>query len=280
MMKRENIVVNWHLLEPCQLKCKYCYAEWDKAQLPLVFRSQPESEKLIDEIASLKRVYENVRLSFAGGEPLLNKRLTHKIAYAHQQGLKISIITNGDLLTEEFLDDNSDKIDVLGVSIDSVSHSTNIRIGRATLMGRVPNYDNIVELIQLARKNNPSIKIKINTVVNKFNFNEDMNAFISSIQPNKWKILRVLPATDKALQQQISDEQFNTFVNMHKQNKCNAVEDNNQMLNSYIMIDPYGRFFCNRDGLGYDYSPAICEVGVDKALKSIKFEYEKFTARY
>jgi len=280
-MLKNSIVVNWHLLESCQLKCKYCYAEWNKEHLPLIFKNKLKSEKLIQEIALLKQDYHSVRLSFAGGEPLLDGKLTEKISYAYQQGLKVSVITNGDLLTEDFLYDNCPKIDVLGVSIDSANDITNLKIGRATLLGKIPEYRKIIQLIKLAKTINPNIEIKINTVVNQFNFNEDMNVLINAIQPNKWKVLRVLPATDKASMQQISDAQFDTFVNQHRHNKCSVIEDNNDMLNSYLMIEPYGRFFYNqKETIDYGYSSSIYDVGIYDALKGINFDYKKFTARY
>ncbi|SMN00421.1 Molybdenum cofactor biosynthesis enzyme [uncultured Candidatus Thioglobus sp.] len=279
-MKKEKIVINWHLLEPCQLKCKYCYAEWSRDSLPIIYKKKFESEQLIMEILTLKESYKSVRLSFAGGEPLLDNKLSNKIDFARQIGLKVSIITNGDLLTEEFLRDNALKIDMLGVSIDSFSKITNLNIGRATLLGRVPDYQKIIALLGLAKDINPDIEIKINTVVNQFNFNEDMNSAIKSINPTKWKIFRVLPSTEKAKTQEISDKQFGTFIDKHQHNEFCTVEDNDDMFNSYLMIDPYGRFFYNKENYGYDYSPNILDIGMAAALKDIDFKYEKFENRY
>ena len=74
-----TLVINWHLLEPCQFKCKYCYAEWGKAKLPEVYKSQDDSMWLIEQIGKLRRPGRKVRISFAGGEPLLDKKLPLKI---------------------------------------------------------------------------------------------------------------------------------------------------------------------------------------------------------
>ncbi len=279
MQRRDSIVVNWHLLEPCQLKCKYCYSEWGRKKMPLVFKDKSQSNRLIKQISLLKN-YRSVRLSFAGGEPLLDKHLTDKISFAYKNNLKISLITNGDLLTEEFLYENCSKIDILGISVDSFNDSTNLNIGRATSLGCVPDYSNIIKLIVLARKINPDIEIKINTVVNQFNFNEDMSSSIESIKPNKWKILKVLPSTPKSKSQEISDIKFNTFVNRHRHITCTSIEDNNTMFNSYLMIDPYGRFFYNQAEGGYGYSQSILDVGIANALETTDFNYQKFSNRY
>jgi radical S-adenosyl methionine domain-containing protein 2 len=273
-------VVNWHLLEPCQLKCKYCYAEWNKEKLPLIYKNTAQSVELIKQISHLRSDYQTVRLSFAGGEPMLDKNLGKKITAAKKYGLKISLITNGDLLSEDFLYENCTKIDLLGISIDSVNPLTNLQIGRATLLGRVPDYPKIAGLIKLAKKINPMLEIKINTVVNAFNFDEDMTDFMLSVQPNKWKILNVLPATNKAKTQEISAQKFEFFVNRHRHLPNVAIEDNAAMYNSYLMIDPYGRFFCNAPNQTYHYSPPILDIGIDTALKSIDFDYQKFQNRY
>jgi radical S-adenosyl methionine domain-containing protein 2 len=199
---------------------------------------------------------------------------------ANENNLKVSLITNGDLLTEDFLYENCLKIDMIGISIDSFNDSTNLSIGRATSMGHIPDYKNIAKLMVLAKKINPDIKIKINTVVNQFNFNENMSDIIQFIKPDKWKIFRVLPATEKSKSQEISNNKFETFINQHKHIECTSVEDNNTMFNSYLMIDPYGRFFYNKTGGGYGYSQSILNTGITKALETIDFDYKKFTNRY
>jgi radical S-adenosyl methionine domain-containing protein 2 len=291
-IKDSTLVINWHLLEPCQFKCKYCYAQWDKANLPQVYKNNTMSEKLIDELLLFKKQYKNVRLSLAGGEPLLDKNIEHKIIYAYKKNLKVSIITNGDLLTEKFILDNAKYLDILGLSIDSMNDETNIKIGRATLTLKLPKYNEIISLIKLAKKVNPKIKIKINTVVNRFNFNENMRDLIKDINPDKWKIFQVLPTTNKAKSEIITTEQFNIFVNKHKNIKNAMFEDNNIMLASYLMIDPFGRFFANSDntknnaknkiakGADYAYSLPILNVGIMQAFEQIEFNFDRFINRY
>jgi radical S-adenosyl methionine domain-containing protein 2 len=60
-----------------------------------------------------------------------------------------------------------------------------------------------------------------------------------------------------------------------------CVEDNDDMVQSYIMVDPHGRFFQNRTGqTGYDYSASIIDVGALAAFESMKWSAQKFSARY
>ena len=275
-----NMVINWHLLEPCQFKCKYCYAEWEKTSLHEVYKSAHDSNRLIEEITKLRNRWERLRISFAGGEPLLDKNLSAKIEQAHHHNLAISIITNGDLLREKFLYENGRRISMLGVSIDSLNADTNLQIGRATSCGKRADYRKIISLLSLARQVNPHIHIKINTVVNQFNFNEDLSVLIDRVKPYKWKVLRVLPATLKSMTQTISDEQFAVFEKRHAHISCAVFEDNECMENSYLMIDPYGRFFFNKKDGEYGYSDPILDVGIEQALEEIDFDITKFINRY
>jgi len=275
-----DIVVNWHLLEPCQFACKYCYAEWQKATLPEVYKDALDSEVLIAHLAALHRRFGSVRLSFAGGEPLLDKNLPAKIDHALRHRLDVSIITNGGLLTPRFVRENARKISMLGVSIDSLDIETNLKIGRATRAGKLANHRRIIEMLGLAREINPGIRIKINTVVNRFNFDEDLSALIERVRPDKWKVMRVLPAIERSRQEKISDAQFAVFRRRHAHFSCTQFEDNECMENSYLMIDPYGRFFFNKKPVGYGYSEPILKVGIEKALAQTDFDEQKFVKRY
>ncbi len=61
-------------------------------------------------------------------------------------------------------------------------------------------------------------------------------------------------------------------------------EDNNDMVGSYVMVDPLGRFFDNTcfDSRkeGYIYSTPITEVGAQEAFKVVNFDQNKFWMRY
>lgn len=53
------------------------------------------------------------------------------------------------------------------------------------------------------------------------------------------------------------------------------------MVQSYLMIDPHGRFYQNRlGGKGYDYSSPILEVGAAQAFTQIPFDLDRFLDRY
>lgn len=77
-------------------------------------------------------------------------------------------------------------IDILAVSCDSFNEDVNVKIGR----GKGAHVQNLVPLSKLCLEQ--GIKFKINTVVNKYNFFEDMNEEIARINPFRWKVFQVL----------------------------------------------------------------------------------------
>jgi radical S-adenosyl methionine domain-containing protein 2 len=55
-------------------------------------------------------------------------------------------------------------------------------------------------------------------------------------------------------------------------------ETNSQILGSYAMVDPAGRFFDDLTGT-HSYSKPILEVGVEQALQQVSFDFNKFLGR-
>ena len=82
-------------------------------------------------------------------------------------------------------------IDILAVSCDSFNEDTNVKIGR----GKGDHIKNLIPLKELCVEY--GIKFKLNTVVNRYNFFEDMNEQISRIDPFRWKVFQVLVVEDE-----------------------------------------------------------------------------------
>lgn len=124
--------------------------------------------------------------------------------------------------------------------------------------------------------------MKVNTVVNEVNQADDMTDVIGRLRPEKWKVLRMLPVIDTSLA--VSQEAFDAFVQRHAHlSAIRYVEDNRDMTESYLMIDPMGRFFQNAAGAsvkGYRYSQPILDVGASEAFAGMRFSAPKFLIRY
>ncbi|MCH9852719.1 MAG: viperin family antiviral radical SAM protein [Alphaproteobacteria bacterium] len=287
MKHQEKLVINWHLLEACNYNCKFCFAKYD-GDKGAVYQNADKTTQLLEALWNYfkpQQFNNRLRLNIAGGEPtLLQGKLLKILQVAKQIGFKTSIITNASYLHNiEFATHLYKNLDILGISIDAIDTQHNRKIGRVgTGLNAQPlEAVDIIAYVAMARKINPAIKIKINTVVNAVNKDDDLSAFIANIQPDKWKLFQVLPqSNDKLI---VSDDKFHQFVQRHQAfNSIIIAEDNDAMRESYIMIEPKGRFYQNRQDnqKGHHYSQPILDIGVAEAFKQIRFEYEKFASRY
>jgi hypothetical protein len=83
----------------------------------------------------------------------------------------------------------------------------------------------------------------------------------------------MLPVVDDRLA--VSQQAFDDFVRRHALLAAiRHVEDNQDMTESYLMVDPMGRFFQNAAGAptkGYRYSLPILEAGAPAAFAGMRF---------
>lgn len=289
-----ELVINWHVTEACNYRCRYCYSKWHaEGRGKELIHSPKTSAAMLAEIyrhfspdnrlnqARLGMQWDSVRLSLAGGEPLLYSReIVGIVAQARELGFKVSLITNGSRLTQPLMVELAPQLSILGLSLDSAKALTNQKIGRADRHEQILSLSNLTSVIECGRRLNPELRMKINTVVNALNFTEDMSQLIEQFAPDKWKVLRMLPTTTSDLA--IASYEFAEFVARHKKlHGIMAAEDNNDMVESYIMIDPHGRFFQNSSsGTGYQYSDEILKVGAETAFREINWQPNKFRFRY
>jgi len=291
-----ELVINWHLTEACNFGCKYCYSAWAKEQGSRdVVKDKAASRDLIREIYAFfrpgnaanplfnKMQWKSVRLNFAGGEPLLyGKQIPDLIRFASEIGFNTSLITNGSHLSSDLLGEIAPHMSWLGLSLDSSNDQANRMIGRVDPRGELLDLAELSKNIVSEMRKHQALKLKINTVVNGLNVDEDFTGLISGLSPDKWKILRMLPVVNKNLT--VSDAAFRAFVERHHAFRdIYRVEDNDEMLESYIMIDPLGRFYQNGDDTlsnGYQYSPSILGAGAPAAFANMRFSAERYAARY
>lgn len=296
MHNHSPLVINWHLTEACNYRCQYCYATWNKPNRSReLFQSSERTLKLLRELyrffhpgnrsnpVANRLEWSSVRLNLAGGEPLLYaSKLPAVVHHARDIGFEVSMISNGSYLTGDLLDQLAPELTWLGISIDSAHTPTNLTIGRTDRRGQVLDLEALAIDLHRVRQYNPGLRLKLNTVVNSANHNEDFSSLIRQLAPEKWKALRMLPVVNQSLA--ISDLEFSTFIDRHRAfASILCPEDNQDMRDSYLMIDPHGRFFQNSShmsGQGYAYSKPILDIGIEAAFSQIDFDPMRFTARY
>jgi radical S-adenosyl methionine domain-containing protein 2 len=284
MLRIPELTINWHILEACNYDCYFCYAKY--GQRSIFSRLYAE---ILRELCTLNgcridfksgsAIAESVRINFAGGEPFLEKSLGQAIAFAYDLGLRPSFISNGSLLTNDFIMEFGPMISVAGFSVDSFDDEQNRRIGRRDNRGAQVSYERMTEIFKAFRQVSPNTLLKMNTVVCRENVGDDLSPLLGELQPDRWKVLRVIPIHG-ASGRGISDEEFSDFLNRHKDVPGRIVpEDNVDMHRSYIMLDPDGHFY-QREGSGYLRSAPILDVGAATALQSVEFDAETYFSRY
>lgn len=277
--KIENVIpsLNYHLWTSCNMKCKFCFATF-KDSLKIVPKGHLPKEK---SLLLIKKLIASgfEKITFAGGEPTICPWLSELIMCAKESGATTMLVTNGSNLNDDFLEKNQKNLDWIVLSIDSTNIVTN-RISGRMVINQTLDYNNLIDLIHKYQYN-----LKINTVVHSLNVEENFSEIINYANPRRWKVFQVLSIigeNDKQTEKlKITDIKFNSFLNRHQSFKENGImisENNNEMIDSYAMVDPAGRFFTNKKGY-LEYSNPILEVGVEKAYQQMNYNMEKFKER-
>jgi len=195
-----------------------------------------------------------------------------------------SIVTNGHLITPEWVAFAKGLVDQVGISVDSTDLQTRQKMGRAHL-GKFPTtndeYAAKAEALRAA-----GISLKINSVITAQNFNEQVYPFIARLRPDRWKIFQALQVDGQnalSAKDVVCDDAMYTHFRTQNEHKLKPAtttifEDNDAMTGSYAMIDPYGRFFDNTLG-HHQYSSPIFEGGFAKTYSEISVNHTKFKAR-
>lgn len=234
------VSVNYHFTRKCNKTCKFCF-HTEKSSHVATEEEMKHGLRLLKEAGMRK-------INFAGGEPFLYpKQLGWLYQYCKEVLAleSVSIITNGTKVTKGWLDKYGQFVDVLGVSCDSFNEDTNEMIGRGT-------GENVTQLFRIRDWcRELKIKFKLNTVVCKVNWQEDMVAIIQELQPFRWKCFQVLfvedendaSSADTAMDKRkrdardllITTEQWQFFCERHQQLDSFVPESNDLMASSYLI---------------------------------------------
>jgi radical S-adenosyl methionine domain-containing protein 2 len=278
----KQLSVNFHLWQPCNYQCGFCFAGFEdvkKSVLPAGHMTQDKAGDLVRRLAE----HGFGKITFAGGEPTLCPWLGDLISLAKDTGMVTMLVTNGSRLNTAILEKYRPSLDWIVLSIDSIIPETNFKGGRFQNKRILPDagyYQGLIGNIHAY-----SYKFKINTVVHRHNKDEIMSEFIEQAKPLRWKIFKVLSIENQNRDAygnfEISDDEFSLYLRRNSApglKKIMVAEDNDAMIESYLMIDPAGRFFDNSTG-AYKYSESICDVDVTRALAGVDFDYEKYLQR-
>lgn len=289
---KKKYKINLHVLEACNFKCRQCFSKFGTEKL----LPMEGWKKIVDNCIAGADVDE---FNIAGGEPILYPGLAELMKYIRSKGIKVSLITNGSLMDEEWIKNYARLYETIGFSVDSLDDETNKKIGRCDRNGKTIPASRIVKLCGMIRKYAPGCRIKINTVVSALNKDEVMSDFIDEIAADRWKILRMKPFQYDGfsnLDIQVSDAEFLRFVekNRKKDRKEGGKEAGAgaelaerevvvepDMRASYVLIDSNG---CLLDNAVDEMTPvAVCDClreDFADGLKKLTLDRKRYEARY
>lgn len=278
------ISVNYHFTRQCNYACGFCFHTAKTSHV----------ESLENATRGIRLLYEAgmKKINFAGGEPFLEpvllgemvkfcKAISPPASVGENKSLAVSIVSNGSKITEKWIQEYGQYVDILAVSCDSFDEATNRDIGR----GSGKHVRQVFQVRDWCAK--AGIKFKINTVVTSLNWSEDMNDQLRDLAPARWKVFQCLALDgENAGEGKLRDvqrflvtsQQFDEFIQRHS-DRAPVAENNENMATSYLILDEYMRFLdCTRKSKKPSQS-ILDEGGVQAALRESGFNSELFIRR-
>jgi len=271
-------VINYHITNNCNYNCSYCFGKFNCNQNLQI----TEAKKIIDNFFSFfkENKVTDGRINFAGGEPTLYPHLDELIDYTTSLGLSTSIVTNGFLLSRDRIKSWQGKVKIIGLSIDSIQKDTNIKIGRSSqnIVLDLNHWQNVSTAIHES-----NIKLKINTVVSKFNLNEDLTPLYLSTNPNRIKLFQVhivKGVNEHINNASISKDEFLNYCEKYdKFSHILVKEPLESMENSYLMINPKGEVVINDRGSYHRYDNCL-KKRLGEIIPTLPLNADKYNSRY
>ncbi|MEW6088764.1 MAG: GeoRSP system radical SAM/SPASM protein [bacterium] len=152
------LLVNWSLSNNCNFNCKHCYSRLEKyEELPA-----GQNKEIVKKLVAAKVYFAN----FGGGEPFLKKDIFDIALFARENGLHISVSTNGFLVDGEIVDKiKNSRISKVEVSLDSARERDH-----DNFRNKKGSFKKAVFAIELLRKNN--IETAVSSVISRMNYRE------------------------------------------------------------------------------------------------------------
>lgn len=225
---------NIHVFGRCNYRCEHCF---DRCLTHEYLAPEDWTEVL-----TYLRSKGVEKINLAGGEPMLYPFLDQMCRLVKGMGFKLSIVTNGSRVTEEWVERMAGTVDWIGLSVDSPDEDDELEIGRHAQ--GVQHIENVVRVAEMCHRH--GIKVKLNITVVRRSWNKDFSGLIARVKPQRVKCFRAVTmegANDDIPDTwSITDGQFAAFKRNHEGIPGIVFEDNCDMVGSYVMFDPMGRW--------------------------------------
>lgn len=191
--KNDKLYVNYHLTRQCNYQCGFCF-HTAKTSHVLSLDQAKTGIRLLHQYGMLlcimlfvqfhihiisvifKHITGLKKINFAGGEPFLKKKFLGELLKYCKETLKIeitSVVTNGSVIhnNHRWFKKYGKYLDVFAISCDSFKDDINKQIGRFN-KSKANQTEIVHNCANLCKEFN--VDFKLNTVVNSFNWNENM----------------------------------------------------------------------------------------------------------
>jgi len=123
---QDTFILQWHLTEKCNLKCKHCYQNLDYLGKETNF---DRKKKIVSDFAKFcKKLKKIPKIAFTGGEPfILGDELFNLFDYCNEKfpEIKKNILSNGTLIDKAIVTKlKKSKIDNIQISLDGAKKDT------------------------------------------------------------------------------------------------------------------------------------------------------------
>jgi putative heme d1 biosynthesis radical SAM protein NirJ1 len=153
-------VVVWNITRTCNLRCRHCYSNSDGKKYENEMTTE-EGKQFLRDLAEFKVPV----VLFSGGEPLARPDFFELAAYARELGLRVTISTNGTLITPEVARKIKDiGVGYVGISLDGIGANNDRFRGReGAFEAALAGIRNCLAVDQ---------KVGLRFTINRHNFNE------------------------------------------------------------------------------------------------------------
>ncbi|MBI3296591.1 MAG: radical SAM protein [Elusimicrobia bacterium] len=149
--KRVPFQLNMHITDVCNLRCKYCYIDFDHAVPDM-------SLETMKDVISQARACGTERISLEGGEPLVRRDIGELVDHIASVGIDCNINTNGYYLPRKI--GELKRVGTISVSMDGPRDVHDALRGPGS-------YDKAIAAIEAAR--GAGIKVHVLSVLTKAN---------------------------------------------------------------------------------------------------------------
>jgi radical SAM protein with 4Fe4S-binding SPASM domain len=160
-----------HITERCNLNCGHCYLgekEQRDLEIDLI-------RKAVEEFSP-----NGLKVLITGGEPLLHTQFWSVLEIARSYPVRLELLTNGTLITQNVVKRLSKYIHGVQISLDGMKKGHEYLRGKGTFEKTVDGIKNAAKVLD----------VNIATMVHSGNLREfeELNEFVHSVGVNEWNL--------------------------------------------------------------------------------------------